>query len=131
MWVKNKYSHEMINYINSRYNTNLKNNVDNITIKDKLFINNFQEFIWPDLNNNYYNELGTCYALTDHIGILVDGTIIPCCLDTQGTINLGNIYKDSLEDIMKNYRIINMIKNFKNNKKYEELCKHCNFIDKN
>ncbi len=130
MWVKNKYNKEMINYINKRYNLNLKENVSNITIKDKLYINNFHEFIWPDLNNNYYNELGTCYALTDHIGILVDGTIIPCCLDTQGIINLGNIYKDNIEKIMKQDRVINMITNFKNNKKCEELCKHCKFIDK-
>ena len=131
MWVKNKYNKEMIDYINKRYNTNINENIDNITIKDKLYINNFHEFIWPDLNNNYYSEIGTCYALTDHIGILVDGTIVPCCLDTQGLINLGNIYQDNIDDIFKQDRVIKMITNFKNHKKSEELCKHCKFIDKN
>lgn len=131
MWVINKYHNKMIDYINKRYNTNISYKTDNITIKDKLYINNFHEFIWPDLNNNYYSEFGTCYALRDHIGILVDGTIIPCCLDTLGTIKLGNIYQDNIENIMNQARIKNMIYNFKNNKKCEELCKHCKFIDKN
>ena len=129
MWVKNKYNQEMINYINKKYNTNITSDITNYTIKDKLYINNFHEFIWPDLNNNYYNEFGTCYALKDHIGILVDGKVVPCCLDTQGIINLGNIYKDNLENILKQERVIKMINNFKNHIKCEELCKHCNFID--
>ncbi len=129
MWVKNIYNKEMIYYINKRYNVNICNNIDNFTIKDKLYLNNFHEFIWPDLNNNYYNEFGTCYGLIDHIGILVDGTVVPCCLDTQGVINLGNIYIDDLNNILNQGRIIKMINSFKNHKKCEELCKHCKFID--
>ncbi len=98
-------------------------------VNNHLFINNFHKFIWPDLNNNYYNENGKCYALKDHIGILVDGTIIPCCLDTQKCINLGNIYKDNINDVLSSKRAINMLNGFKNNKKIEELCKHCSFIE--
>ena len=120
----------LIKYINKRYNLNIDEKVENYTINNRIFINNFHEFIWPDLDNNYYSEEGTCYALMDHIGILVDGTIIPCCLDSKGIINLGNIYADDLEDILKSNRVENMIKNFKCNKKCEELCKHCKFIDK-
>jgi len=130
LWVKNKYNNEIINYINSRYNLNIEYDVKNYKINNHKFINNFHEFIWPDLNNNYYNAEGACYALIDHIGILSNGTIIPCCLDSKGIINLGNIYKDNLNEIFKTKRVEDMIKNFKNNKKCEELCKHCNFIEK-
>lgn len=130
LWVKNKYNKDIITYINNRYKLNIKEAVESYNINEHIFINNFHEFIWPDLNNNYYNDMGTCYALTDHIGILVDGTIIPCCLDSKGIINLGNIYKDDIKDILKVNRVQNMIKNFKNNKKCEELCKHCKFIEK-
>lgn len=80
------------------------------------------------MNNDYYSEKGTCYGLIDHIGILVDGTIIPCCLDSKGIINLGNIYNDNLKEILKKDRVNNIIKGFKGNKKLEELCKHCKFI---
>ena len=130
LWVQNKYNKEIINYINHRYNLNLDENIKNYKINNHIFINNFHEFIWPDLDNNYYNESGSCYALIDHIGILVDGTIVPCCLDSKGIINLGNIYMDDLEKVLTNSRVVGMIKNFKSNKKCEELCRHCNFIEK-
>lgn len=130
LWVENKYNNKIIDYINDRYNLNINYLIENYKINNNIFMNNFHEFIWPDLGNNYYNEEGTCYGLTDHIGILVDGTIIPCCLDSKGIIDLGNIYKDNLNTILNTKRVENMITNFKNNKKCEELCKHCNFIEK-
>ncbi len=131
LWVKNKYNNDIIDYINNRYNSNIKYDVHNYKINDKLFINNFKEFIWPDLNNNINNKIGKCYGLIDHIGILVDGTVIPCCVDSLGIINLGNIYIDNLSNILNSDRVTNMINNFKNNKKCEELCFHCKFIEKN
>lgn len=131
-WLYTKYSKQILDFINKNYKTNItlddiKNN-NCIKITDKIFINTFHEFIWPDLDNDYYCESGKCYALKDHIGILVDGTVVPCCLDTKGIINLGNIYKDDLEYILNSKRVINMLDGFKNNKKCEELCKKCNFL---
>ena len=128
--IKNKYNNDIINFINNRYNINIDSNIDSYTLEDNVFINNFHEFIWPDLNNNIYDINGTCYALKDHIGILVDGTIIPCCLDSLGIINLGNIYKDTISDIKNSNRVKNMIDGFNNNTKCEELCRHCKFIEK-
>ena len=130
LWVKNKYNNDIIYFINNRYNINIDSNIDSYTLEDNVFINNFHEFIWPDLNNNIYDINGTCYALKDHIGILVDGTIIPCCLDSLGIINLGNIYKDTISDIMNSNRVKNMINGFNNNTKCEELCRHCKFLEK-
>lgn len=131
LWVKNKYNNYIIDYINEKYNLNIPYDIENYKINDYIFINNFHEFIWPDLNNNYYSEIGTCYALKDHIGILVDGTVIPCCLDTKGIINLGNIYDTDLNNILNSNKVKEMLEGFKCNKKNEELCKHCKFIDKN
>ena len=129
LWVKNKYNNEIIDYINNKYNINIGYDVKNYRINNHIFINNFHEFIWPDLNNKYYNEIGKCYALKDHIAILVDGTIVPCCLDSEGIINLGNIYNTDLNSIMNSNRVVTMLNNFCNNIKCEELCKHCNFLE--
>ena len=129
-WVKNKYNDEIINRINSHYRADIDENTKNYTINNHIFINNFHEFIWPDLDNEYYSATGTCYALREHIGILADGTVIPCCLDSVGCINLGNIYNSSLEKILNTDRVNNMIDGFKNNIKKEEFCKHCHFIEK-
>lgn len=129
LWVKNKYNNTIVDYINKRYCADIDYNLNNNKVSKNIFIDKFHEFIWPDKDNSYYNENGACYGLIDHIGILVDGTIIPCCLDSRGEINLGNIYKDNLDEILKSDRVINMINGFKNNKKCEELCKHCKFIN--
>lgn len=131
MWVNNMYYNSMIEYINKRYNVEIDSNIDKYTINKHIFINNFHEFIWPNLDNKYYNKIGTCYGLIDHIGILVDGTIIPCCLDSRGDINLGNIYSDNLIEVLNQKRVLDMINGFKKNNKVEELCKHCNFINYN
>ena len=69
-------------------------------------------------------------CIKDHIGILVDGTVIPCCLDGDGIINLGNIYETNLEDIINSKRYQDMYNGFKRIEKVEELCKRCNFISK-
>ena len=129
-WLKNKYSKDILDMINRKYNINLDidNLKNNSTISKNIFISINEEFIWPDLENEYYNEIGTCYALSDHIGILVDGTIVPCCLDSKGIINLGNIFKDSLDDIKSKERYIKMLNGFKENKKCEMLCRKCKYL---
>lgn len=104
-------------------------NEKHIKLKDNIFIDKANEFVWPNLNNDYLNDKGTCYALKDQLAILVDGTVVPCCLDSNGVINLGNIYEKSLEDIINSNRYQQMKQNFSNRKACEELCKHCSFKD--
>ena len=130
IWVNNENTKYILNYINARYKTNITNLENNTKVKiaSNLIIDTFHQFIWPDLNNNYYNDIGTCKGLIDHIGILSDGTIIPCCLDTMGDINLGNIYQEEISDILEKNIVKEMIKNFKKGYKCQELCKHCCFL---
>ena len=78
---------------------------DNIRIKDNKYLGSFHKFIWPDLDNDYYNEEGSCYALRDHIGILSNGNIVPCCLDTKANIKLGNIFEDDLDLVLKSEKV--------------------------
>ena len=130
LWVNSQYTADILSYINDRYQTNIRKLKANTKTKitKNIIIDTFHQFIWPDLDNDYYSELGTCKGLIDHIGILSDGTIIPCCLDTKGIINLGNIYRDNLDDIMNSNRVKEMIKGFKHHYKCEQLCRHCSFI---
>ena len=130
LWVNNDNTKKILSYINNRYNTNI-NQLENNTktkVTNNLIIDTFHEFIWPDLNNNYYNEIGTCKGLIDHIGILSDGTIIPCCLDTMGVINLGNIYQDEIDAVLEKDIVKEMIDGFKRGYKCQELCRKCCFL---
>ena len=127
-WVDNENNLKMKEYLENYFHKEIKLE-ENFKINSHVFISIGHEFIWPTLTNNYYSDNGKCYALKDHIGILVDGTIIPCCLDTEGIINLGNIYQDNLDDIINSKRYQTMLKCFQENKRCEELCKKCNFLD--
>lgn len=128
-WVNNKYNQLIIDLINKKYKTNITILKNGIKIIDNVFISIEEEFIWPDLENNFNNN-GTCYALRDHIGILVDGTIIPCCLDSKGIINLGNIFKEDLDTVLNQERVKKMIEGFQNQKRIELLCKKCGYLIK-
>lgn len=128
-WVDNEYNKEIIKKLEEVFNTNieLKNG---FKISHNVFISIGTEFVWPTIDNTNYNENGTCYALKDHLGILVSGDIIPCCLDANGIIKLGNILEDNLDDVINSKRYQMMLDGFKSNKKCEELCKKCNFLDR-
>lgn len=70
----------------------------------------------------------SCHALKEQIGILSDGTIVPCCMDTQGAINLGNITTTSLQEALHSPRAVAMKNGFKTQRAVESLCQHCGFV---
>lgn len=96
-------------------------------VKDKLYINQDEEFAWPDLNNNYVCDKGFCYGLRDQIGILVNGNIVPCCLDSDGIVVLGNIFEKSIDDILRSERAKAIYDGFSQRKAVEPLCVHCEY----
>ena len=128
MWVDNVNKDKIINKLEEKYNKSI-GNIEHITLDKNVFYQVEQEFIWPSLDNDYYEEEGSCMGTRSHIGILVDGTVVPCCLDSNGSINLGNIYDDSLEDIINGELFKSIKTGFLNNKKIHPMCKHCNFYE--
>ena len=104
----------------------LKNN--SVKLKENLFINQDIEFTWPDINKEKIIKKGRCLALKEQIAILVDGTVVPCCLDNNGDIPLGNIFEETIEAILKNPKSVAIKKNFENGIITCELCKTCGFL---
>lgn len=103
------------------------NQTRDIKIKNNLYLSLFDKFNWPSLEDKLLSEIGTCYGLKTHIAILSDGTVVPCCLDSDGKINLGNIFDESLSKILSSKKVSSIIENFNNNKVIESLCKKCNY----
>ena len=99
-----------------------------IKIAENIYINQDTEFTWPDINAKPIITQGRCLALKDQIAILVDGTVVPCCLDNNGNIKLGNILSESLEDILSSPTAQKIKKNFENNIITCDLCKTCGFL---
>ena len=97
-----------------------------VKIFNNTFVNKDNLFDWPDINKDL-NINGMCYGLDTHIAILVNGDVVPCCLDANGDIVLGNIFKEELDNILSSELVKNIIEGFKNNKSICKLCKNCNF----
>ena len=99
-------------------------------IGNKIYIQYGDKFDWPTLESNDTKENIFCYGLRDQIGILADGTVVPCCLDNNGEINLGNIFEKDLEEIINSQKAQNIYNGFSNRNACEELCKRCSFVRK-
>ena len=96
-------------------------------IGEKIYLNYGEKFDWPDIEAEEMGENVFCYGLRDQIGILCDGTVVPCCLDHEGDIALGNIFHEDLNNILDSPRVQNMISGFNSHRASEELCRKCGF----
>jgi radical SAM protein with 4Fe4S-binding SPASM domain len=105
-------------------------NRDNkVKIKDRVYLNGAEKFQWPSMDVEPFGEIGFCHGLRDHFGILVDGTVVPCCLDGEGQIPLGNIYNKPLNAILEGERARKIYDGFSGRKRVEELCKRCGYSE--
>lgn len=99
-----------------------------IKLRERLYINSDYGFLWPDLSDNYDNTQGTCYGLRDQLAILSDGTIVPCCLDAEGVIELGKIQDNEIQQIFESPRAQKIYNGFLSSVRVEPLCRKCRFI---
>jgi radical SAM protein with 4Fe4S-binding SPASM domain len=101
-----------------------------IKVTENTYVHFSQKFKWPELSDPVRTSNGYCHGLLNHIGILADGTVVPCCLDYNGTLALGNIKQTALNDIIQTEKAQKICNGFKTRKLVEELCKRCMFIEK-
>ncbi len=100
---------------------------NNIKLQNKLFLQLAKKFEWPDIDRDVIDEDVFCYGLRDQFGVLVDGTVVPCCLDSEGNISLGNIFSEPLNEILNSDRAQKIYNGFTGRMAVEELCKKCGY----
>ncbi len=98
-----------------------------IRIGNRVYLEHGDKFDWPDLTAPEGGDRVFCYGLRDQIGVLCDGTVVPCCLDHEGDIPLGNLFRQDLEAILESPRAAAMYEGFCNGKAAEELCRKCGY----
>lgn len=98
-----------------------------IKLQNKLYINQEYEFQWPDINAIEDNGEGFCRGLRNQMAILVDWTVVPCCLDGNGIIALGNLKEQSLDSILQSERAQKIQDCFSKRYAIEELCRKCGY----
>jgi len=99
-------------------------------VSEYVFLEWGEKFDWPDKNAKDYGEKGFCYGLRSQIAILCDGTVVPCCLDGDGVVNLGNIFESTLEEIINTPRAKAIKEGFEKRKAVEELCRRCGYAQR-
>ncbi len=105
-------------------------NARGVKLSENIYLEWGERFFWPDSNAPIQGDKFFCYGLKDQFGILADGTVVPCCLDSDGVINLGNIFSGDIKEILSCQRAQAIVQGFRNNKAAEELCKRCGYAQK-
>ena len=101
-----------------------------LRLQGRLYLHFDTEFVWPSTELPVLGTEGTCYGLKSHIGVLADGTVVPCCLDHQGAIQLGSLKTDSLMNILNSPRARAMRLGFDRGELVEPLCQRCQYIER-
>ena len=107
---------------------NEKTSGNGVKLADHIFLQRAPRFEWPDENNPQTQTQKNCYALRDHIAILADGQVVPCCLDADANMKIGNIFTENLVDLLATDKAKDIKKGFEQRKIVEPLCATCGFI---
>ena len=96
-------------------------------IGQRIYLEHGEKFDWPDLDAEEGSCRIRCLGLRDQIGVLWDGTVIPCCLDHEGDLALGNLFQNDLEHILSTPRATSIYEGFLRGEAVESLCRRCGY----
>ncbi len=96
-------------------------------LTEKIFLEYGDKFDWPDLKAPEGGKGVFCYGLRDQLGVLCDGTVVPCCLDHEGDLALGNLLHQDMEEILESPRATAIYQGFSKRIAAEELCRRCGY----
>ena len=96
-------------------------------LAERVFLEFGERFEWPALSAGEADGAAFCYGLRDQFGVLCDGTVVPCCLDHEGDIPLGNLFHQPLEEILDSPRAQAIYRGFGGRRAVEDLCRRCGY----
>lgn len=113
------------------FNTKIQKNAPKNRLENRIVLHQSELFCWAGAGERNAPKVpcvkGSCHALRKQIGILSDGTVVPCCMDTSGVIGLGNLFTQELSEILASKRAVAMKKGFERGEFTEKLCQQCEF----
>ncbi len=98
-----------------------------IRLGERVYLERGEKFDWPELTAPDNGARVFCYGLRDQLGVLCDGTVVPCCLDHEGNIPLGNLFEQELAEILASPRAEAVVRGFDSGTAAEPLCRRCGF----
>jgi radical SAM protein with 4Fe4S-binding SPASM domain len=133
--AKDEINEMLLQRIEKEFAVSINRNVDARRIKSKkltgrLYLHYDTRFRWPDPQDPILREQGSCWGTRSHIAIHADGTVVPCCLDKEARIPLGNLQQQSLSEVLNGPRYKAMKKGFESGKLVEDLCRRCTYAER-
>lgn len=98
-----------------------------IRMAPNIYLELGEKFEWPDRNAPEGGQEVFCFGLRDQVGVLCDGTVVPCCLDHEGDIPLGNLFRQELGEILNSPRARAIYEGFSRRRAVEDLCRRCGY----
>lgn len=99
-------------------------------LENGVFVSFGERFDWPDEQAEERGNSGYCRALFDQIAVLSDGTVVPCCLDHEGTLALGNLFRQELSDILASPLARAIREGFEKGERAAALCRRCGYAER-
>ena len=118
---------EILALLKERFPTPWQPSRNGQRLAERIWLDPGERFDWPDLEKDSLREKGFCYGLRDQIGVLCDGTVVPCCLDHEGDIPLGNLFQQELDEILASPRARAIYEGFSRRQVVEPLCQRCGY----
>jgi radical SAM protein with 4Fe4S-binding SPASM domain len=121
--------------LNRHFNVEMNENVDvkmnkSKKIQGKTYVHFDTEFIWPSPDQPFRSKEGSCYGLRKQLAVHANGDVVPCCLDKETVLKIGNAHQNTLKEIIKSDRAVAIKKGFEQNQLIEDLCQKCQYAER-
>lgn len=121
----NEKNEQILNAMKIKFADEWQKTRSGFRLCDRVFLEWGDKFDWPDLSGDVISDKGFCYGLRDQVGVLCDGRVVPCCLDRNGDITLGNLFDSPIDEILASERAKSLYSGFTGHECREALCKRC------
>lgn len=124
---EDRLNQEILSAMHTAFPGEWKDTYSGSRLSNRVFLEWGERFDWPDPEAPLQEGSYGCYGLRDQLGILCNGTVVPCCLDAEGNIPLGNLFTQDLEEILRSPRAEALKRSLQNRHPQEALCRHCGY----
>lgn len=127
---KENLSHDLkqyLKYLQNEFGFEITSKINSYKLKENVYVYFESLFKWPDINDKYVSNVGTCHGAIDMIAINSNSDVTICCLDPKAYNKIGNLKKQTLKQILESKEYIAIVNNFKNNKISLDLCSKCTY----
>lgn len=118
---------DYLNYLKHEFSFEITPKLNSYKLKQNTYVYFEELFKWPNINDPYLSDIGTCHGAIDMIAINSNSDVTICCLDPKAINSIGNLKKQTLNDILDSDVYKQYVLDFKDHKLTSKLCQKCSY----